>query len=572
MISVKYFPLIFILLYMLWLCPMAAYTQTKSLDLEDILEQVHCLEEQLMPDSIIAITEKLVTQENDFLQDDLYLYILEIGIRSAIHVINNQLAQKYLTEILKSRTFKEDEIRRGDLYLDMASVLLNMHEYNQSIHYCSLAHECFSTTQHSSGLTKVLLTMYDNAYFSQEDSTNIAYLDQAVEIAKETQDSSLLSEVYFAVGKAFYRSKKQKDAIANYQLAREYTPNELIDRYLGICIYQHLAYTNCDSISQACNLSAYILEMSRTYGLDHNLSNAYLGRAYCYAKTGFPDSTKFYLDLSEEWRSKTPKVKASPGYYNQMYKVSMIISDYDRALRYLEIKADQENQINRANKASVLGDARAEFDYLLQKARIGELKAQTIAAEEKAGRRKTTILGIGAILLISIVSFLNIRKQYKSLGYSYKSLVKKHVEVDNLNNRLMNEQKKKEMKRSMVHIKDEEKILAHLRKLLDEEKVYKMVDLSLNYLAEELGTNTSYLSTIINTHFHVNLKSLVNKYRIDEARKLLVSEKGAGYSIEGIAQEVGFQSRSVIYQTFKPITALTPTAYVKTYKSICPDS
>lgn len=108
--------------------------------------------------------------------------------------------------------------------------------------------------------------------------------------------------------------------------------------------------------------------------------------------------------------------------------------------------------------------------------------------------------------------------------------------------------------------------------LLNEERIYKDAEISLVHLADKLETNTTYLSTIINKHFRMNFKSYINKYRIDEARLLLVSEKGAGYSIEGIALEVGFQSRSVFYQTFKQITGLTPTAYVKTYKSVCPDS
>ena len=62
---------------------------------------------------------------------------------------------------------------------------------------------------------------------------------------------------------------------------------------------------------------------------------------------------------------------------------------------------------------------------------------------------------------------------------------------------------------------------------MEDEKIYKKSDLNLNYLADELGTNTSYLSTIINTHFNVNLRSLINKYRIDEARKILVAAREA---------------------------------------------
>ena len=71
-------------------------------------------------------------------------------------------------------------------------------------------------------------------------------------------------------------------------------------------------------------------------------------------------------------------------------------------------------------------------------------------------------MGIAAILLISIVSILNKRKQYISLGHSYKAQAKQHVEVDKLNHQLINGNGKKSYKRSVVHIKDEDKILSML--------------------------------------------------------------------------------------------------------------
>ncbi len=562
---------LFALLTLMLLPALNLSAQNKEPDLKELLEKSREFEEIMIPDSIISITEQVLLHDYDKTQYE-YEQIIQLGIVAAIFIQNVDLVTKYSNQILGLDSYKNNPEARGNLYLNIATNYLNMHEYNHSMHYCSAAFKTFEEIGISAGISYALMLMYDNSYFSQEDSTNTSYLDQAVKIAEENADSALLSNVYFAVGKAYYRSNNYKNAISNYELAKKYTPQLNLGHYLGICIYQHLVYTLCDSVNKACELASYILDKSLTNGLHDYLSNAYLGSAFCSAKKGYIDSTKMFLDLSEEWRSKTPKVKASPGYFNQMYKVSMLISDYDRALRYLEIQADQENKINRKNKASVLGDARAEFDYLLQKAKINELRALNDASEEKSKRRKTTIMGIAAILLISFVAFLNSKIQYKNLNYSYKNLVKKHVEVDKLNNQLLKEKKKKEIRKSGVFIKDEDEILENLLHLLNYEKVYKDPNVSLVFLANKLGTNTSYLSTIINKHFNINFKSLINKYRIDEARKILVSEKGADYSIDGVSNEVGFQSRSVFYQTFRQFTGLTPTNYVKSYKSVCPDS
>jgi AraC-like DNA-binding protein len=121
-------------------------------------------------------------------------------------------------------------------------------------------------------------------------------------------------------------------------------------------------------------------------------------------------------------------------------------------------------------------------------------------------------------------------------------------------------------------IKNEEKIYRKLKQLLDKEKIYKQTDLSENKLAKKLKTNTSYLSAIINHRFEESFTTVINKYRIDEARRLLASPDYKNFSIEGIAEEVGFNSRSAFYQSFKQITGLTPSQYQSNLNSISPEN
>ena len=50
---------------------------------------------------------------------------------------------------------------------------------------------------------------------------------------------------------------------------------------------------------------------------------------------------------------------------------------------------------------------------------------------------------------------------------------------------------------------------------------YKDKDYSARRLAEDLGTNTRYISAVVNVRFHVNYTTFVNKFRVDEAMSLL---------------------------------------------------
>jgi len=272
--------------------------------------------------------------------------------------------------------------------------------------------------------------------------------------------------------------------------------------------------------------------------------------------------------MSEFYRIRYGEPDSSPGYYQQMYRVSMLINDYDRALKYLEKTVDQTVRISHDNNASALADSRAGFDYELQRARISELKYQNELEKARSARRNTIIFAICLVLLAFTVFLLFIQRQHNELNLSYRSLVKRFVEIDKMQEKLSQCNGKSEETRSNTVIKDEEEILAGLRILLNKEKIYKEKDLSLVILSEMLNTNTSYLSHIINNRLGMNFKSLVNTKRIDEARKLLVADEYSNFSIEGIANEVGFHSRSSFYQTFKQITGLTPTTYIQNYRKI----
>ncbi len=105
----------------------------------------------------------------------------------------------------------------------------------------------------------------------------------------------------------------------------------------------------------------------------------------------------------------------------------------------------------------------------------------------------------------------------------------------------------------------------HLMKLMQEEKLYVDVELTLQNLAERLGISPGYLSRIINEKEHKNFFEFVNAYRIQDVKEKLVNEEYGHYSILGIALESGFKSKSTFNTVFKKLTGQTPSAYQKQF-------
>jgi YesN/AraC family two-component response regulator len=93
------------------------------------------------------------------------------------------------------------------------------------------------------------------------------------------------------------------------------------------------------------------------------------------------------------------------------------------------------------------------------------------------------------------------------------------------------------------------------------QKKYKDKNYSAKKLAEDLGTNTRYISAIVNVKFHVNYTTFVNKFRIEEAMTILIDKRYQDLNMEDISDMVGFANRQSFYASFYKINGTTPRDY-----------
>ena len=88
-------------------------------------------------------------------------------------------------------------------------------------------------------------------------------------------------------------------------------------------------------------------------------------------------------------------------------------------------------------------------------------------------------------------------------------------------------------------------------------------DFSLEKLAACLGTHTRTASRAINDVFGVNFSTLLSQYRIEEACRRLSSPDYANVTIQAVAVDLGFKSRSNFAIVFKKFTGVAPNEYQK---------
>lgn len=115
--------------------------------------------------------------------------------------------------------------------------------------------------------------------------------------------------------------------------------------------------------------------------------------------------------------------------------------------------------------------------------------------------------------------------------------------------------------RNMINPKVMDEMKEKILRIVYQQKRYKDKDFSAKKLAEELGTNTRYISAVVNVKFQMNYTSFVNKFRIEEAMAILVDKRYQSLKMEQVSDMVGFSNRQSFYASFYRLMNMTPREY-----------
>ncbi len=124
--------------------------------------------------------------------------------------------------------------------------------------------------------------------------------------------------------------------------------------------------------------------------------------------------------------------------------------------------------------------------------------------------------------------------------------------------------------RALVSPQLMDELEAKINNIIIIQKKYKDKNYSAKKLAEDLGTNTRYISAVVNVRFHQNYTSYVNYYRIQEAMSILLDKRYQDLNMEAISDMVGFANRQSFYASFYKLNHTTPREYRESHISLHP--
>lgn len=114
--------------------------------------------------------------------------------------------------------------------------------------------------------------------------------------------------------------------------------------------------------------------------------------------------------------------------------------------------------------------------------------------------------------------------------------------------------------------KQDQKLDILYQKIIDffeYKKPYQSPDFSIKKFAEDLETNTTYVSRALNLHGKKNFSTLVNEYRIAQVKEELAENIHHKFTLEYIYSRAGFTKQPTFNRVFKEQTGVTPSEYIE---------
>ncbi len=245
--------------------------------------------------------------------------------------------------------------------------------------------------------------------------------------------------------------------------------------------------------------------------------------------------------------------------YTCIREVHRELGNIDSTLYYLEKysilaeKAHNDAMIKQVSLLSAKFKVAEKVDEITMLHKLNKQKAEIISLQKLF--LYTLIAAVIIVLTLLGFSFYH----YKKTQEAYLFLTRKNTEIQKQQKEIV---KINNEKRADIHHKMEP-LKLELMELFEKDKIFLDKYLNLQSVASQLNTNTSYLSTLINSAYQCNFIQFLHKYRVLEACEILSREENEIYTMEAIAEMSGFTSKTAFNKAFKELTGLTPTTFRK---------
>lgn len=376
-----------------------------------------------------------------------------------------------------------------------------------------------------------------------------------------------------------YRTEKELRSL--YYISRSYVYSKKIDsaksyndkalrlnmKFQDSCIMRHI-YLQGGDIKLMSNLfEAALIDLDKSNNyctplskLDSLVVSTRYGKAYLGLK-----QYQKAAEVLQRGLDIYPVKKGEEGFMEDHYKLLAKaykhINEIEKSNFYFEKYVYTIDEFTKIQDSVASNFKQKEIDTFKNELNV-------IESEKNKQKNNVIYIALGAtvIILMLLVFLLNFYQSKKKNDLRFQELLSKLERThENTTSQVVDtkDQVLEETATSDVSEEVTQQILEGLLKL-ETQEYYLKQDCNAYNVAKKIKTNTSYLSKVVNTHFQKNFNTYINDLRINYAIVRLKNDtRFRSYSIQSIAEELGYKSADSFTKYFKQDTGLNPSFYIK---------
>lgn len=366
-------------------------------------------------------------------------------------------------------------------------------------------------------------------------------------------------------------------------------------RYRYDVLINQAVILSCEKKTQEaiqCYLQAVHLVETDSLGAQC-MGAAYNGLAKIYVQENKLDSALHYFHLNETLARRcgtTDLLAVSLGNLAGIYERK---GDVENAFHYKKLYIYLNDSIFNQREFNSLKNAQFFYELNSNNEIISQLTAQKYYNEQKITQQRLLIITISIGLLIGGILLIFIFIQKRRLTVAYNELYNRNRELlkreENYKNRILSMRELYESSNEQMYShavtngddieeSDEKnsangifipgdlrvKISHGIIAIMENEDEICNNDFDIARLATLIGSNTRYVSQVINDEYGMNFRSLLNECRVKVAMKRMSDNEHYGiYTIKAISESVGYKSQSNFIRVFTQYTGIKPSMYQK---------
>ncbi len=383
----------------------------------------------------------------------------------------------------------------------------------------------------------------------------LVYSKQALEHALQVQDIDMIMHTYSNMGIIYKETERMDSAIYAYEKAIE-----MGKRYeRPIIVAQNLLnlgniFANMKRYSEAENHFLKSLDICREFNLQEGVVMNYINLgSNQFTAENYAKSEVFYKKALEESQKTTEIPEYLIPIYGGLTDIYEIKGDYKNAFEYFKKYQEITDKINIEQAKSEIAEIQGKYDTALKDVEIAKIN-KDFEIKKSENKALIYLILVGVVLTASIILFLIYRNN------QLKILYKKNIELLHVPQFLPAKTETESESGNPLS-----KVFEEIIHLLEKEKAYQNPNLTINDVTQGINSNQKYVSLAISNYTQMNFNNFVNYFRINEAKKHIISQEYQ--TLNEIMYACGFNSRTPFYNAFNKFTGMSPKQFKDLSKS-----